>query len=278
VAVIRSAPAIPPVDPEDERKWKAYLENPDSLIRVGRRAFSRIPSGPRCQMCASPFHGPGRPLMRLIGKKQSRINPTLCNSCENYMLKHRGGAEVDGTMLFADIRGSTTLAERMTPTEFKATLDRFYTVAAEPVYANGGVVDKFVGDELVAAFPPYLGPPDSSVRAVKAAEEILRATGHTDPAGPWVPVGAGVNTGRVWFGAIGEGPRVEVTFVGDDVNVTARLAAAAEPGEILVGASAAEAAGLDPGLERRNLELKGKTETTEVVSIRIGPALRIGPA
>ena len=85
--MIRSAPAIPPVDPEEERKWREYLENPDSFIRVGRRVFSRIPTGPRCQMCASPFHGPGRPVMRLIGKKQSRINPNLCNSCENYMLK-----------------------------------------------------------------------------------------------------------------------------------------------------------------------------------------------
>jgi adenylate cyclase len=215
--------------------------------------------------------------MRLIGKKQSRINPNLCNSCENYMLKHRGGAEVTGTMLFADIRGSTTLAEEMAPTGFKATLDRFYTVAADAVFANAGVVDKFVGDELVAAFPPYLGA-DTAARAVGAAEDLLRATGHASPDGPWVPVGAGVNMGRVWFGAIGEGPRVEVTFVGDAVNVAARLAAAAGPGEILVAAPAAEAAGLDPGLERRALELKGKSEATEVVSLRIGPAPRIGSA
>ena len=65
---------------------------------------------------------------------------------------------------------------------------------------------------------------------------------------------------------------VHGTFVGDDVNVAARLAAAAGPGEILVATHAATAAGLDPSLERRSLELKGKTETTEVVSLRIGPA------
>lgn len=186
------------------------------------------------------------------------------------MLKHRGGAEITGTMLFADIRGSTTMAETMTPTEFKATLARFYTVAADATYANGGIVDKFVGDELVAAFPPFLGE-DTSSRAVKTAEDVLRATGHADPGGPWVPVGAGVNTGRVWFGVIGEGTRIDVTFVGDGVNVAARLAGAAGPGEILVTAAAAEAAGLDPSLERRSLELKGKHEATEVVSLRIGP-------
>ncbi|HET9497218.1 MAG TPA: adenylate/guanylate cyclase domain-containing protein [Candidatus Limnocylindria bacterium] len=265
-----TTPVIPPVDPEVQRRWEKYLESPDTFRRVGRRVFSRIPAGPRCQLCASPFHGPGRHVMRLIGKKQSTINPNMCNTCEKYMLKYRPGAEINGSMLFADIRGSTTLAETMTPTEFKATLARFYTVAADVTYANGGIVDKFVGDELVAAFPPFLGE-DTSSRAVKTAEELLRATGHADPAGPWVPVGAGVTTGRVWFGAIGDGRRVEVTFLGDGVNVAARLAGAAGPGEILLTVTSAEAAGLDPSLERRSLELKGKQEATEVVSLRIGP-------
>jgi adenylate cyclase len=267
----RSAPPIPPVDPEVERRWAEYLQSPDSMQRVGRLVFSRIPANPRCQMCASPFGGPGRHVMRLVGKKRSSINPNLCNTCENYMRKNRGGAEIDGTMLFADIRGSTTMAERMTPSEFRATLDRFYTVASDAVYANSGIVDKFVGDEVVAGFPPYLGM-DMASRAVKAARDLLVATGHADPTGPWVPVGAGVNSGRVWFGTIGEGTRVEVTFVGDGVNVAARLAGAAGPGEILVTAQAAEAAGLDPSLERRRLELKGKVEATEVVSLRIGPS------
>ena len=263
-------PVIPPVDPEVQRHWEEYLESPDTFQQLGRRVFSRIPAGPRCQMCAAPFHGPGRHVMRLMGKKQSKINPIMCTTCEDHMLKYRGGAEINGTMLFADIRGSTTLAETMTPTEFKATLARFYTVAADAVYANSGVVDKFVGDELVAAFPPFLGV-DTSSRAVKTAEDLLRATGHANPAGPWVPVGAGVNSGRMWFGVIGEGQHVEVTWVGDDVNVAARLAAEASQGEILVTTAAAVAAGLDPSLERRSLELKGKQEATEVVSLRIGP-------
>ena len=98
-----------------------------------------------------------------------------------------------------------------------------------------------------------------------------RATGHADPGGPWVPVGRGEHgTGVV------RGDRrrshVEVTFVGDGVNVAARLAGAAGSGEILVTTASAEAAGLDPSLERRSLELKGKQEATEVVSLRIGPS------
>src|SRR5688500_1177037 len=120
------------------------------------------------------------------------------------LIKHHGGAEVTGAMLFADIRGSTSIAERMTPTEFRALLDRFYTVASGVVYANGGIVDKFVGDELVAMFPPLLGERYSE-RAINAARELLRLTGHANGDGPWVPVGAAVHAGRIWFGARGQG-------------------------------------------------------------------------
>jgi adenylate cyclase len=73
-----------------------------------------------------------------------------------------------------------------------------------------------------------------------------------------------------WFGAVGQGQRVKLTAVGDPVNTTARLASLAAAGEILVTTAAAKAAGLDPGLERRELELKGKQAVTEVVSLRAG--------
>jgi adenylate cyclase len=262
-----------PADQSAEQYWRKFLEHPDSFFRVGRPIISRIPTNPRCQLCAFPFAGPGGRVFRLVGKRQSRVNPNMCNSCEDVLLKHHGGAEVAASLLFADIRGSTTLAEGTTPTAFRATLERFYTAAAKAVYAHGGIVDKFVGDELVAAFPPFLGS-NHPARAVAAAEELLVATGHTDPAGPWVPLGAGVHTGNVWFGAIGEGGHVEITVVGDVVNTTARLAAKAATGEIIVSTDAAVAAGLDPNLEPRNLELKGKRDTTEVVSLRIGPGQR----
>ena len=257
-------------DPRDEAFWRDYLSHPDSMQTIGRRVFSRIPASPRCQLCASPFAGVGGPLMRLIGKRPSDGNPNVCNSCQKVLLKHHGGAEVDGSMLFADIRGSTAMAEQMSAGEFHALLNRFYTVASEAVFAANGVVDKFVGDELVALFAPVYGD-DHPKRAVDAALALLRATGHADPGGPWAPVGAGVHTGRVWFGTVGEGSHVEITVVGDAVNTTARLAAEAVAGEILVSTDAAAAAGLDPALNRRSLALKGKEGTTEVVSLRVGP-------
>jgi adenylate cyclase len=186
------------------------------------------------------------------------------------MIRYHGGAEVPGTMMFADIRGSTSIAERSGPRAFSALLDRFYTVASKAVFANNGIVDKFVGDEIVAAYPPMMGA-NHVQRAVDSAMDLLRATGHADPAGPWAPVGAGVHTGPVWFGAVGEGTHTELTILGDPVNVTARLASAAAAGEILVSADAAAVIGLDGGLPRRTLELKGKEETVEVLTLTVGP-------
>ena len=104
-----------------------------------------------------------------------------------------------------------------------------------------------------------------------AAQDLLRATGHADPGGPWVPVGAGVHAGLAWFGVVGEESHNELTAVGDTVNVAARLASLAQAGEVLVSADAAASSDLDPGLERRSLDLKGKELATEVVSVRIGP-------
>jgi adenylate cyclase len=263
-------PGTPPADRRDEAYWRDFLTHPDTLMTTGRRVFSRIPSNPRCQLCAAPFAGAGAPIMRLIGKRQSSNSPNVCNACEKHLLRHHGGAEVAGSMLFADIRGSTSLAERMSAAEFHALLNRFYTTASDSVFAHGGVVDKFVGDELVAVFAPLMGV-NHAKRAVEAATALLRATGHADPGGPWVPVGAGVHTGMVWFGVVGEGSHVEITVVGDPVNTTARLAALAQGGEVLVSVDAAVAAGLDPALERRRLDLKGKELATEVVSLGVAP-------
>lgn len=258
-----------PPDDRDEAFWHEYLTNPNGLQTKGRRFFSRLPHEPRCRMCAAPFAGPAAPLMRLIGKRPSTGNPNFCNSCDVFMIRHHGGAEVEMSLIFADIRGSTALAETMSPGEFHAVLDRYYTTASGVVFAHDGMVDKFVGDELVAVFLPMLSGYQHAALAVKTATALLRATGHADPGGPWVPVGAGVHTGRVWFGATGEGGHTELTIVGDVANTTARLAASAGAGEILVSAQAAVAAGLDPSLERRMLELKGKAEATEVVSLRV---------
>ncbi len=257
---------------QDEDFWRSFLEQGgDTWKGIGRRVFKRIPADPRCRMCAAPFRGPGAPLMRLIGKRPSAGNPYWCSSCFDFMSKHHGGAEVELAFLFADIRGSTALAERMSPGDFHGLLERYFAAATRVVFERDGMVDKFVGDEIVAVFFPLLTGERFVARCVSAATDLLRATGHTDPGGPWVPVGVGVHAGRAWFGVVGEGTHVELTAVGDAVNVAARLAAAAQAGEVLVSVDAAAASDLDPDLERRTLDLRGKSLGTDVVSVRIGP-------
>jgi adenylate cyclase len=261
---------------ESEEFWRDFLSGGHSKERVGRRIFKLIPHAPRCRLCAAPFAGAGAPLMRLIGKTPSDKNPNWCNSCFVFMSDHHGGAEIEVTMLFADVRGSTTLAESMPSADFRVLMDRFYDTAATVIFDNDGIVDKFVGDELVSMFFPLLSGERHAARAVDAARALLEATGHADPGGPWVPVGAGVHTGVAWVGAVGSGTRTELTALGDAVNTTARLASAARAGEILVTAEAAAAAGLDASLERRPLELRGKKERTEVVALAVSPTAAAG--
>ena len=236
-----------------------------------RNVFRHLPHEPRCSLCAAPFAGAVGGLMRAVGKRPSEKNPKVCNSCYAFLAKHHGGAEVECSLLFADIRGSTTLAEGMSAGEFRQLLDRFYSTATRVVFAHEGSVDKFVGDELVALFFPFLAGAQHAPRAIEAARALLEATGHGDAGGPWVPLGAGVHTGLTWIGAIGDEAHTELTAVGDTVNTAARLASAAAAGEVLVTVEAARAAGLDPGLARHSLDLKGKQLPTEVISLRVGP-------
>ena len=131
--------------------------------------------------------------------------------------------------------------------------------------AHDGIVDKFVGDEVVGIFIPALAHDRHAAQAIAAGRALLAATGSGDPGGPWLPIGAGVATGRAFVGSVGDTHTAALTALGDIVNVTARLASAAGPGEILINDHAAERAGLDTGdLEERRLELKGKTQATTV--------------
>jgi adenylate cyclase len=260
-----------PLVSRNEDFWYDFLTVGSPNERRNRRIFRLLPHGPRCRLCAAPFAGVAAPVMRMIGKRPADHNPNWCSACFDFITAHHGGAEIELTLLFADIRGSTAMAEGMSPSAYRAILDRFYDVAAQAIIDYDGFVDKFVGDEVVATFAPLLAGDRHAAQAVRAAEDLLRKTGHEARDGPWVAVGAGVHTGVAWMGAVGDGPHTALTAVGDAVNVTARLASVAQPGEILVTADAAAAAGLGDELERRVLELRGKEQQIEVVALQIGP-------
>jgi adenylate cyclase len=255
----------------NEEFWRDFLTGGHSKEHKLRRVMRIIPHEPRCRLCAAPFAGMGAPMMRMFGKRPSDKNPNWCNSCFKFMEKNHGGAEIECTLLFADVRGSTALAETMPTGEFRTLMERYYDTAAATVFDNDGIVDKFVGDELVAMFFPLLSGDHPASCGVAAARGLLEATGHADSGGPWIPVGAGLHTGTAWVGAVGEGVHVTITALGDAVNTAARLGSAAGAGAILLTTATARAAGLDSDLETRPLELKGKQQVVDVVTLTVSP-------
>jgi adenylate cyclase len=252
----------------DEKVSRDILMGTNRAMRFGRHVFHAMPTrGPRCKLCASPLQGAMGSVMTVIGKGPWPKNPKYCSMCFRDMIKHRSGAEVPCSLLFADVRGSTQLAERLSPRDFRSLMDRFFAVATDVLVDQDAIVDKFVGDEVIGLFVPVLTGELHASRAIAAGRALLGRT-----AG-WLPVGAGVNTGIAFVGAVGPDESAEFTAMGDPVNVAARLASAAGAGELLVTDAAVSDARLDTaGLEHRSLELKGKTGTTEVLVLRAATA------
>ena len=129
-----------------EEEWSRHVLGVGFGLRYGRRFFRGLPNAPRCKSCLSPFAAPFGPLLRLVGKGPWPGNPKYCSACFKQMLEHRTGAEVECSLLFADVRGSTSMAESMTATEFRALMDRFFATAAARLASAAGA-----GELLVTA-------------------------------------------------------------------------------------------------------------------------------
>jgi class 3 adenylate cyclase len=121
-------------------------------------------------------------MVRLVLKRRpSAKNPNYCDVCETFVRTHPGGAEVEISMLFADVRGSTTLAEQMRPTEFSRLMNRFFDCANRVVIDSDGLVDKLVGDEVVALYVPAIGPDRPPVRAASPPPSAGGSLGPKNP-------------------------------------------------------------------------------------------------
>jgi adenylate cyclase len=246
-----------------EEMWEQMLTGSYPRLHRMRKLWGALPSPPRCKLCNAPFRGPGGALMRAIRYGPSPLNRRLCKWCARAVHKNPGGAEVEISLLFADVRGSTAIAERMLPEEFSRLLSRFYGSAADVIDEWDGIVDKFVGDSAVALFIPGFAGSDHAANAVAAARALLEQTSNGGPE-PWIPVGLAVHTGKCFVGAVGEGDARDFTALGDTVNTAARLNDCAGAGEVLVSAEAAAAGGLvTEGLERRTLELRGRDQSVD---------------
>jgi adenylate cyclase len=169
-----------------------------------------------------------------------------------------GGCELDVSILFADVRGSTALAERLTPTAFSQLMRGFYRLASDVVGTFDGSIDRLVGDGVVALFIPGVAGPEHARRAIDAAHALLVALDRDADGSPRPPVGIGVHTGIAWLGPVPRfDGRVDFTALGDAVNVTAHLCEAAGPGEVAISEQAFRAAGrFHPAPPPRPVQLK----------------------
>jgi adenylate cyclase len=250
--------------------WKLFLTGEAPQLRQGRRLLKHIPSNPRCKLCYAPFSGAGAPLMRVIGKGPSSVNPRICDTCiSNSPI---GGAEIELTLLFADVRGSTTLAEKMSPLEYSRLINHFFSTATRLLIDVDAFIDRLVGDQVIALFLPAFSGLEHATVAIETAKALLHATGHARPGEPWIPVGVGIHTGQAFVGKVGSEGVSDFTVLGDAPNVAARLSSLAQAGDILISESAMAAAHIPAGaLESQTLQLKGRSETMTVGVLHLTP-------
>jgi class 3 adenylate cyclase/DNA-binding NarL/FixJ family response regulator len=183
--------------------------------------------------------------------------------------------EVEVSVLFSDIRGFSTLAERLPARDVAAVVGRHLSAMAEVVLSLGGMIDKFQGDAVMVVFGAPEPTSDHAERALlcaiamQARQTELNAEGW-DADVSELGVGIGVNTGLVIAGTVGGGGRLEYTVVGDAVNIAQRLQSEAEGGEIVAAASTVKAA---PGVVCESIgprHVKGREEPVEVFRVVIG--------
>jgi len=230
------------------------------------RFFSLLPHDPRCKLCYSPFAGIGGfTVGTLFGRRRSALNPNFCSACEDFAKKNPGGSEVQMSMLFADIRGSTALSEQMTPIEFSRLINQFFIQSTDLIIAEDGLIEKLAGDAVAAFWGAGFAGGDYVAKTIRAARNILKAMEKEN-----IPVGIGVHTGVAYFGAMGSaGGLVNIAAIGEEVNTAARLASKADAGELIISEKALQEARIEGRQwESRSLELKGISEPVPVRVMR----------
>ncbi len=246
-------------EPLSSADWAAYFElASDPTGRTARRLLASLPSSPRCGICGAPFAGFGAHLLRPLGYRQSRKSPNLCAVCVESAPP--GGMTTEAGVLFADIRGFTSLSEQRDPEEVSALLRSFYR-NAERVLFPEAIIDKLIGDEVMALYLPMYGRFEEAAPVMmRHARELLRAIGYGGEGEPFAEIGIGLDYGEAFVGNVGEGGVSDFTAIGDVVNTASRLQGQAKGGEIVASARLVERLPQPPPGERLELELKGKAE------------------
>ncbi|MGI8927312.1 MAG: adenylate/guanylate cyclase domain-containing protein [Tepidiformaceae bacterium] len=251
---------------ESNEEWRKILIDGHRPMLFMRSVFRHLPSAPRCKVCSNPFGGLGGKAVGLFGFKRSRKNPNVCSACCDNLPP--GGAEVDIAVLFADLRGSTTTGASINATAFARLMNRFYGTATEVLLKHDALIDKLIGDEVMALFIPGVAGPRYRQRACDAGMSLLKAIGAEGGREPWLPLGIAVHAGTAYVGNVGAGGVVDFTALGDTINTAARLQSVAAPGELVLSEEAyGSASGLPEG-ERRTVPIRGKSETMKIRVVR----------
>jgi adenylate cyclase len=257
-------------EPLDSGDWKAVWQlHAARSNQVMKRVMLKLPSSPRCAVCGAPFAGAGRVLVRPLGYRPSRKNPTICDVCVE--ASPPGGTTMYAGILFADLRGFTARTEGTDPAETSALLRRFYRCAEDVLFPEA-LIDKLIGDEVMALYLAQLGHFErDEMPAVMLghARDLLEAVGYGSGKAPFLEMGVGLDIGEAFVGNIGQRALYDFTAVGDVVNTASRLQGEAASGEVVL--SERVAAGL-PEAERGapvELTLKGKAEPQAAYRVRI---------
>lgn len=206
--------------------------------------------------------------MRRLGFGPSRKNPTICNTC--FEKAPMGGVETEIGVLFVDVRGYTSLTEHMAPDDVAGLMNRFYS-AASKVLTRSAIIDKLVGDEVMALYLPPLVGEHWEDALVRDATDLMSAVGYGTPDGSWLKLGVGVDVGRAYVGNVGAGDVKDFTALGDVVNTASRLQSAAGAGQVVMSERMfGRLAHPPPGATAVTLELKGKQEIQPARVIDLG--------
>jgi adenylate cyclase len=202
-----------------------------------------------CKGCWQNLHlpvvlrGPLAIPFRIVGLRPSRMNPNTCTFCElafARIMKARN-VTIDATVLFADLRDYTTASQFLASSEMTSTLDAFYDECAEAIWEHDGLLNKTIGDAIMAVFNFPIRQDDHAAQAVRTARQIQqrwRARHPTLVEGLGLGegslcIGIGISSGDVSFGEFGRSHR-DLTAIGTVVNTAARAQSAARGGQILV--------------------------------------------
>ena len=260
----------PGKEPLSSEDWAALWQLHDTAVsRVMHRVWKALPHGPRCCMCSAPFAGWGRLVVRPLGYRPSRKNPTICSVCVES--SPPGGMKMCAGVLFADVRGFTARSEGADPEDVSNLLRRFYRCAEDVLFPDA-VIDKLIGDEVMALYLPDIQKRVSRSEVpqlmLEHARGLLRAVGYGSDEGPFVEMGIGLDIGEAFVGNIGERALYDFTAVGDVVNTASRLQHQAAGGEVMLSARVARDLPASVGAPVQ-LSLPGKTEPQSVYRVSI---------